>query len=160
MWHIYILVFDLHCYVSAADEIHLHLICFANVNTSSGRFGICPQPDTDEWVEFKNSQVWYWDVSLHGCDTVISHSYALWKFKIVFKFSMCCINVYHWLTIQQNLFVGKFSEPRYYSSFLVQGDISVTLQIFTLGRRTCHVRDVALLLFRQEIDASRTNLIE
>ena len=111
MWHIYILVFDLHCYVSAADEIHLHLICFANVNTSSGRFGICPQPDTDEWVEFKNSQVWYWDVSLHGCDTVISHSYALWKFKIVFKFSMCCINVYHWLTIQQNLFVGKFSEP-------------------------------------------------
>ena len=23
---------------------------------------------------------------------------------------MCCINVYHWLAIQQNLFVGKFSE--------------------------------------------------
>ena len=38
--------------------------------------------------------------------------------------------------------------------------IGILLQIFTGGGKTCHVRDVALLPFRQEIDASRTNLIK
>ena len=52
-----------------------------------------------------------WHISDISQCHVYSCSYALWKFKIVFKFSMCCINVYHWLAIQQNLFVGKFSEP-------------------------------------------------
>ena len=38
--------------------------------------------------------------------------------------------------------------------------ISILLQIFTVGGKTCHVRDVARLPFRREIDSSRTNLIE
>jgi hypothetical protein len=38
--------------------------------------------------------------------------------------------------------------------------IGILLQIFSVGGKTCHVRDVARLSFRQEIDSSRTNLIE
>ena len=46
------------------------------------------------------------------------------------------------------------------SQFNFLRELGVLLQIFNVGGKQCHVRDVARLPFRQEIDSSRTNLIE
>jgi hypothetical protein len=77
MWHI--LIFDFTLYINAPswNSASSHWVTVKTAIKIRRRFGIWPEPDTDEGEESANSQFWYWDMSAHGHATFAM--LRLWK---------------------------------------------------------------------------------